>query len=346
MLRGLAKRLILWLLIGGLSLLVFGCNKSSSTKAGGQGGNEAQKLVVKIANWHAPDHPINIGLNKFKEEVEKQSQGKIVVQIFPNNQLGPEDTYIDSVKKGNVEMGIAGTLMGRDVPLINIAEMPFLFDNWEHARKVFSGELGQEITKGLEEKAGVRNLAWLSDGFRVISSRYELDSYEKLKGMRLRVPNTPVYVEMAKAFGANPVPMPFSEVYTALEQKVIDGQENPYATIRSSKFYEVQKYILESNHMFSPRLWIVNDKWFKGLPPEYQTLIEKAAKIAAEYQWQVSIDSENKDKELLRGYGVKITIPDPEFKQKLADSQKAVHEWMYGKYPGSQELAKKIKEIK
>lgn len=307
---------------------------------------EDKTYKIKVANWHAPEHPINIGLNKFKEIVEKESKGKMTVQIFPNSQLGPEDTYIDSVKKGNVEMGITGTLMGRDVPMINLGEMPFLFGGWDHAKKVFTGPLGDEIIKGLTEKAGVRNLAWIADGFRITTSSFELSSFEKFKGMRLRIPNTPVYVEMAKGFGANPVTMPFSEVFTALEQKVVDGQENPYATVRSSKFYEVQKFVLDSKHMFSPRLWIVNENFFKSLPEEYQKIITKASKEAADYQWQVSIDAEKKDMEFLKTQGVKVTVPDDAFKQKLLDSQKVMHQWFYEKYPGSKELAEKIRAAK
>jgi tripartite ATP-independent transporter DctP family solute receptor len=337
------KRVIALLIVLILSISMVGCKNTSSGQDSKVSG---ETYKIKIANWHAPDHPINVGLNKFKEIVEKKTDGKVTVQIFPNSQLGPEDTYIDSVKKGNVEMGITGTLMGRDVPMINIGEMPFLFRDWDHAKKVFSSPLGDEITNGLIEKAGVRNLAWVADGFRVITSNKDISSFDKLNGMRLRVPNTPVYVEMAKGFGANPITMPFSEVFTALEQKVVDGQENPYATIRSSKIYEVQKYILESNHMFSPRLWIVNEQFFKSLPSEYQKIITDAAKEAADYEWQVSIEQEQKDKNFIESQGIKIIVPDESFKQKLIDSQKSMYDWFYNKYPGSKEMADKIRAVK
>lgn len=341
------KKVIALLMVLVLSISLAACSgKTQDASSNAPGQNNEKTYKIKVANWHAPEHPINVGLNKFKELVEQKTDGKIKVEVYPNSQLGPEDTYIDSVKKGNVEMGITGTLMGRDVPMINIGEMPFLFDSWDHAKKVFMGPLGEEITNGLVEKAGVRNLAWMADGFRVTTSSFELSSFDKLKGMRLRIPNTPVYVEMTKGFGANPVTMPFSEVFTALEQKVVDGQENPYATIRSSKFYEVQKYILDSKHMFSPRLFIINESFYKSLPQEYQTIIADAAKEAAEYQWQVSIDSEKKDMEFLESQGVKITIPDENFKKQLLDSQKSMFEWFYNQYPGSKELAEKIRAAK
>jgi tripartite ATP-independent transporter DctP family solute receptor len=288
-----------------------------------------------VATWHAPEHPITKGLAKFKELIEAKSAGRIQVQLYPSAQLGPEDTYIDSVKKGNVEMGITGTLMGRDVPVINLGELPFLFDGWNHARKVFFGPIGTEMTAPLPEKAGVRNLTFFADGFRIISSNTDLTSFEKLNGMRLRIPNTPVYVEMTKGFGANPVTMAFSEVFTAIETKVVDGQENPAATIRSSRFYEIQKQVLDSKHMFSPRLLVINEKLYQSLGKDLQKAVDEAATAAAEYQWKISEQAETADMTFMQNEGVKIVVPDEAYKTKLRDSQKGMYAWFFGKYPDS-----------
>jgi len=302
-----------------------------------------EQYEMKIATWHAPEHPITIGLEKFEEIVERESEGRINVEIFPGAQLGPEDVYIDSIKMGTVQMGIAGTLLGRYVPLIHVGEMPFLFDGWDHAKGVFSGPIGEEMTKDLIEKIGVRNVAIFADGFRVVTSNFELSNFEKLQGMRLRVPNTPVYIRMAEGFGATPIAMPFAEVFTALEGGVVDGQENPYATIRSSKFYEVQDYILESNHMFSPRFLIINEDFLNSLPEDYQSIITDAGLEAADYQWQLARDAEQRDKEYLEGKGVNITIPDDTFRQKLIDSQSLMYTWFYEEFSGSKELAERIR---
>lgn len=306
----------------------------------------ADSYKIKVATWHAPEHPITRGLQNFKELVEKRSGGKIQVQLYPSSQLGPEDTYIDSVKKGNVEMGITGTLMGRDVPVINLGELPFLFDGWGHAKEVFFGQIGSDMVAPLPEKTGVRLIAWYADGFRVISSNTDLTSYEKLKGMRLRVPNTPVYIEMAKGFGANPITMAFSEVFTAIEQRVVDGQENPAATIRSSRFYEVQKQILDSKHMFSPRLLIINEKLLKGMSPEFQKIVLDSAKESAEYQWKISEEAEVEDLAFMQTKGVKVTVPNAEFKTKLRDSQKAMYTWFFGRYPDAKPYFDKITAMK
>jgi len=302
-----------------------------------------EQYEMKIATWHAPEHPITIGLEKFEEIVERESEGRINVEIFPGAQLGPEDVYIDSIKMGTVQMGIAGTLLGRYVPLIHVGEMPFLFDGWDHAKGVFSGTIGEEMTKDLIEKIGVKNVAIFADGFRVITSNFELSNFEKLEGMRLRVPNTPVYIRMAEGFGATPIAMPFAEVFTALEGGIVDGQENPYATIRSSKFYEVQDYILESNHMFSPRFLIINEDFLNGLSEDLQSIIKDAGLEAADYQWQLARDAAQRDKEYLEAKGVSITIPDDTFRQKLIDSQSAMYTWFYEEFQGSKELAERIR---
>lgn len=348
----LRKRLIAIAMCATLGLTLLGCGSGSKTTSGtsttpaAKPADDGKTYTIKVANWHAPEHPINVGLDKFKKDVESKSNGKIKVQIYPNSQLGPEDTYIDSVKKGSVEMGITGTLLGRDVPMINIGELPLLFRDWDHARKVFEGSVGQELTKGLEEKAGVKNLAWYADGWRVTSSNKPLEKFEDFKGFRLRIPNTPTYVEMAKAFGANPSTLPFSEVFTALEQKVVDGEENPYATILSSKFYEVQKYITDTKHMFSPRLFIINEKFFNSLPADYQKIVADAAKESAKYQWDVSIQQEQKQMDEIKSHGTKIIIPDEAFKKKLVESQKPVYDWFFAKYPGTKEMADKISAVK
>lgn len=306
----------------------------------------AESFKIKVTTWHAADHPITLGLAKFKALVEAKSNGRISVQVFPSAQLGPEDVYIDSVKKGNVEMGITGTLMGRDVPAINIGELPFLFNDWAHAKKVFLGPIGEELTAPLPEKAKVRNLVFFADGFRIISSNTDLSAFEKLKGMRLRVPNTPVYVEMTKGFGANPITMAFSEVFTAIETRVVDGQENPAATIRSSRFYEVQKGILDSKHMFSPRLLIINEALYQRMGPELQKAVDEAARESAEYQWKISEEAEVADVAFMAGEGTKIIVPDEAYKAKLRDSQKAMYAWFFEKYPESQPFFDKIRNVK
>lgn len=321
-----------------------GCGSSQSGDKDGT-SEPAKTFKIKVANWYAPEHPQNKALAKFKEIVEDKSQGNITVEIYDNAKLGSEDVFIDSVKNGTVEMGVPGTMLSKDQPLISVAEIPFLFRDYDHAYKALNGPIGDKMTEGLIEKVGVRNLAWTVNGLRQMTSNKEIKSMNDFKGLRLRVPNVPYYVQMGNALGLVPTTMAFSEVFTAMEQKVIDGQENPYATIRASSFNEVQKYALETNHMFSPNEWIINEKFYQSLGAEYQKIVEDAAKEAAAYNWELAKQKENEDKEWLKQNGMTINVPDEAFRKQLVDSQKEVRQWFYQNYPGSEDLVKQIEAL-
>lgn len=321
-----------------------GCGKTDT--ASKQSNDTSKKFTIKVANWYAPEHPQNQALAKFKEIVEKKSNGNIKVEIYDNSKLGSEDVFIDSVKNGTVEMGVPGTMLSKDQPLISVAEMPFLFRDYDHAYKALNGPIGDKMTEGLIEKVGVRNLAWTVNGLRQVTANRPIESMADFKGLRLRVPNVPYYVQMTKALGANPTTMAFSEVFTGLEQKVIDGQENPFSTIRSSSFNEVQKYCLVTNHMFSPNEWIINEKFYQSLGAENQKIVADAAKEAAAYNWELAKQKEVEDKDYLKKNGMTIIEPDAAFRQQMIDSQKEVRQWFYTNYPGSEELAKEIEALK
>lgn len=306
----------------------------------------AKTFKIKIATWYADGHPQIESLKLFKEIVEKESNKGIKVEIYPSSQLGSEEVFIDSVKRGTIEMGVPGIMTSKDLPKIAIAEMPFLFDGWEHAKKVFLGSIGKEIADGYLEASGARVLGWTVNGFREISSNRLVASYSDLENLRLRVPGVEYYIKMAEGFGSNPTPMAFSELFNALETKVVDGQDNPYPTVRASGMWEVQPFLLESRHIFSPNLWIINDRFFNKLPAEFQELVQKAAVQAIAYNWDLSIKKDTEDAEWLKSQGLTITLPSEEFKEKLKNSQTQVYEWFYKNYPGTKELAYKIRAIK
>jgi tripartite ATP-independent transporter DctP family solute receptor len=331
-----------------LVLLMAGCGSSDadgSGESGKSGSNE--KFTIKLASYYAKDHPQTQAANKFKELVEEKTENNITVEVYPDSQLGSEDSYIPAVKNGTVEMGITGTMVGNEgSPLISVAEMPFLFEGWDHAQKVFTGEIGKELADPLLEKSGIRGLAWSVNGFREVSSNKPIEKMEDFKGMKMRVPNVPYYVEMAEGLGASPVTMALTELFTALEQGTVDGQDNPYPTNLASSFYEVQDYMLETRHIFSPALWVINDTFFQKLPGDYQTIITDSANEASEYNWEISKEYDESAKEQLIEHGVKITVPDEGFKEELRDSQKDVEQWFYKEYPGSEELVEKIRSTK
>jgi len=300
--------------------------------------------TIKVANYFAENHPQNVALReKFKPMVEKNSKGTLKVEIYANSKLGAEKEFYDGVRNGTIEMGIPGMIMQSDIPRMAIPELPFLFKDWKHAKSVLTGPLGEEIAKDVESKHGVKVLAWSANGFRMVSSNKPIVKMEDFKGFRLRMPNIPNYIALGKSWGANVTPLPISEVFTALEQKVVDGQENPIATLRASGWYEVQKYVLESRHMFSPNVYVINVNFWKNLTPEQQKVVEEAAKVAAEYEWELLEKSEAADKKFLEEKGLKFTTPNEQFLKQMTAAAQPIYEDFYKKNPDLRELVEKIK---
>ncbi|KJE26562.1 TRAP transporter solute receptor, DctP family protein [Geobacillus kaustophilus] len=287
--------LFLVLLLGLLS----GCGGSGTKSTAGNGQSGGAK-VIKVANYFAEEHPQNIALReKFKKIVEEKSGGSLKVQIYPNSTLGAEKEFYDGVRNGTIEMGIPGLIMQNDIPKMGVPEWPFLFKDFEHVKKVLNGPIGKEIAKDLEKKHGVVPLAWSANGFRMFSANRTIDSMDDFEGLRMRMPNIPNYITIGKLLGTNVTPMPISEVFTALEQKVVDGQDNPIATLRASGWYEVQTDVLESKHMFSPNIYVINKKFWDSLTKEQQTIIQEAAKEAANYEFELMEKSYEEDKKFL-----------------------------------------------
>lgn len=346
------KKIVSMLLCAAMAAAMIGCSSSSGSDAGDSesAGKFADydSYTIRLANWFGETHPQNVALQQFADEVKEKTEGKITVELYPNSQLGSEDVYINSILEGTLEMSCQGTMMAEYVPAVNVAEMPFLFNNLEHAKATLGGEIGESITADMPEKCGVRCLAWTVNGMREVSSSKAVKSLGDFKGLKLRIPTTSLYVKTFEALGATPVAMSLSETYTALETGVADGQDNPYATVRASSFYEVQDYILETNHMFSPVEWCINEDFYQSLPEEFQKIVTEAAKNAADANWEMSMSTEKEDKEWLKEQGVEITEVDDamhaEMIKTLEDA--GVYEWMYNEYPGTKEYAEQIRDYK
>lgn len=323
-----------------LSLVLTACGSASNNQSG---GSEAVR-TIKIAHFFAEDHPQNIALKeKFKPFVEEKSGGKLKVQIFANSQLGAEKEFTDGVRNGTIEMGLPGGGLSTDMPKLGVPEWPFLFHDYAHAKKVLTGPIGEEITKGMVEKLGIRPLAITANGMRVISSNKPIQSMEDLEGFRLRMPNIRNYLELGKLWKANVVPLPMSEVFTALEQKVIDGQENPYATLKASGWYEVQSHVLESYHIFSHNIFVINEKFWNSLTPEQQQIIQEASKTAADYGWDLLMQEEEEIKNFLQEKGLKITVPDETLKQQMRQNVEPMYEQFYAEYDWAKDLVERIR---
>ena len=320
---------------------------SGETGTGGESSGEAatETKTIKFAHWFAEDHPQHQAMLMLKELVEERSNGTLKVDIYPNSQLGSEDVYDQSVSQGTVEMGCAGTNIQTFLPKIGVTEAPFLFNGWDDARAVFTGEIGEFVTDGLIEAGNMRCLAITVNGFRQMSSNKPMYDMDDLSGQKFRTPNIPHFVQMMDCLGATSVPMAMSEIFNALETKVVDGQENPYPTIYTSSYYEVQKYVLESNHMFSPNFWIINEAFYQGLTDEQREALDSSIAEAAAYNWDISMDENEEAKQAIIDSGMtEIIVPDEEFKQQMKDAMDPVYDWFFAEKEGAEEFVTMVRD--
>ncbi len=250
---------------------------------------DIQERTIRFGHLNNTDHPTSTGVKKFAELVAARSGGKIKVQEYPSSQLGNELQQQAALQGGVQEMLVASTTsLAGVVKEFGVFDFPFLFGNARQADAMVDGPLGKLLGGKLAEK-GVVVLGFFDLGFRnVTNGKRPVTKPEDLDGLKLRVIPNPVFLETFKTFKANPIPMPFAELYGALENKTVDGQENPFSVILSSKFYEVNKYVSATNHVYATNPVQVSKRFWDKLSPAEQKLLQDAAIEAQNYQRVVS----------------------------------------------------------
>ena len=259
------------------------------------------------------------GSSKLKEVAEKLSNGEIEVQIFPNSQLGGELEMVSQVRLGTLDMVMAGSgIVAAIEPTFSVTELPFIWKSREQAWKVLNGPIGDKMFALLEPK-GIKPLSWgVWDMRGFLTVGFDVAKPDDLKGKKIRVIENPLYVRTIRAYGGNPVPMAWPEVYSALQQKTIDGVETNYHGMSDSKLDEVAKSLAVSDHIWTATVFMINKKKFESLSPKLQEVVTKAAKAAGETMF-VNAGKANADAiALMEKNGVKIVHPD------RADFEKAV----------------------
>ena len=244
---------------------------------------DIQERTIRFGHLNNTDHPTSAGVKKFAEIVAAKSGGKIKVQEYAASQLGNELQQQSALQGGVQEMLVASTTsLAGIVKEFGLFDFPFLFSNAKQADAMVDGPLGKMLSGRLADK-GVVVLGFFDLGFRnVTNSKRPITKAEDLEGLKLRVIPNPVFLETFKTFKANPIPMPFAELYGALESKAVDGQENPFAVILSSKFYEVNKYVSATNHVYATNPVQISKRFWDKLNPAEQKLLQDAAIEAAE----------------------------------------------------------------
>jgi len=287
----------------------------------------AAAVEFKFAHSGSLEHQYQIGAEQFKKLVEEKSGGEMKVTIFPQAQLGGERDLAEGVRMGTIEMSsVAAGNMAGFVPELQVFGVPFLFQTREQVYAVLDGTVGKDLADIMLGK-GFVNLSIWEVGFRNMTNNIRpVKTPEDMKGLKIRVQESKIWIEFMKRLGAIATPIPFGELYTALQQNVVDGQENPVATIYSMKFYEVQKYLSLTGHTYEPALVFANPKWFNGLDPKHQAILRESAMEAAAFQRQKLAEMDKERFEVIKKAGVQVEEnPDKAaFAQATADLHKVL----------------------
>jgi tripartite ATP-independent transporter DctP family solute receptor len=270
----------------------------------------AAEVTLKLGHIADPQNPYAQGAQKFADLVAEKSGGTIKVEVYPSSQLGNQRDLVEGLTLGTLDLTMTSTaVLGNFHPQIAVFDLPFIFRDREHAFKALD-TVGMEISKDLEEK-GMKVLAFYENGVRNMTNNIRpIRVPEDMKGLKIRVMEQPIYIAMMKALGANPTPMAFGELFTALQKGVVDGQENPAAHIYTKRFFEVQKYISLTEHTYSAEPLVVSMITWNKLTPEQQTIIQEAAEEACDWQRQLAIDLENGYWDKIRESGKSEIITD------------------------------------
>lgn len=268
-------------------------------------------ITIKIGHVLAPTHPYQLGLEKFAQLVSQKTNGKVKVEIFHSSQLGNERDMVEGLQIGVLESTLVSTApLSSFTKKFYVFDLPFIFKDIKSARQIVDGPIGQELLKSLENQ-GVIGLCYFENGFRnITNSKKPINTPEDLKGMKIRTMENPVHMASFRAMGASPTPMAFGELFTALQQGTIDGQENPLPVIDTSKFYEVQKYLSFTEHFYAPAPLLISKLFFEKLSPQIQKAIKESALEARDYERQLLDDMNSKLEKDLAERGMKINKPD------------------------------------
>ncbi|HAS02979.1 MAG TPA: hypothetical protein DCR57_04370 [Pasteurella multocida] len=257
---------------------------------------------------------------KFNELLKEKTKGEIKLSLFPDSTLGNAQTMISAVRGGTIDLEMSGSPnFSGLVPKLNVIDIPFIFQNREHAYAVLDGEIGQGLLKELEAQ-GLKGLAFWEVGFRSFTnSKHPVKTPDDIKGLKVRTNQNPMYIQAFSILEANPVPMPLSELYTALETRAVDAQEHPVGIVWSAKLYEVQKHLSLTNHGYTPLIVVMNKAKFDGLSPALQSAILEAAKEAGAYQRKLNLDNEKGIIEKMQKAGIQVieTVDTKPFKAAI-----------------------------
>ena len=319
------RKLVCGLLATSLALSLAGCGgKTAATESAKPAETEAAKEEAKteaaaadgetyelvfahIADENNSWHKAAL---KFKEEVEANSDGRITVKIYPNNSLGSESEVLEMIQTGTCDMTITADSLSTWAPDLGFMGTPYMISDYDHLEKVVDGEVGETIEKEILDKAGMRCLTWFARGPRYLTSTKKVTSPADLSDVVIRVPDVPMYVKTWESFGAKPVPMALSEVFTSVQQGTINAQENPLALIKSNGFAEVFPYCMETEHVRGWIYAVIGETKYQSLPDDLKEVVDDAAAVMQSYERELFYADEEKLRADLEEAGMEFVPVD------------------------------------
>jgi tripartite ATP-independent transporter DctP family solute receptor len=311
--------------------IVAGCKKEK----------DEPEIVLKLGHGLDITHPVHKAMVYMAKRVSEKSSGRMKVDIFPNEQLGNEKECIEALQLGYLAMTKTSTApLEGFVPRMMIFGIPYLFRDNEHYWRAMKGPLGRELLLSGESK-GLRGLCYYDAGARSFYAKKEIHSPADLKGMKIRVQNSIMSMKMVEAMGGSPTPIPWGELYTALEQGVVDAAENNPPSFRTSRHYEVCKYYILDEHTRLPDMLVISTSVWNNLSRQFQQILQEAVEESVEYQRKIWAEAEEEDMKTVQDAGVKIIHPDKGlFRASVASLWDEFEDTDIG------ELIKRIQEVK
>ncbi|MGI6286647.1 TRAP transporter substrate-binding protein [Neomoorella humiferrea] len=337
--------LVISLVVGLFTVAIAGCGSSNNKQQ--SEGTKQGTINLRLADVVQPTHPMNVAAEKFAKKVQEKSNGRIKITIYPARQLGDDRQLFEQVQQGSLDMAeISVAPMGSTNPIVMALQMPFLFTDWDQYTKVIKSEATDKLLKGLE-KNNVKALAVYNAGFRhILTVNKPIKTPADLQGMKFRTAETPLHVDIFKALGANPTPMPYGEIYSGLQNKVIDGLEMDLSAILMEKHYEVAKDVTLSKHFTWPAILMINTAKFNSLTPEDQKIIQDAAKEVIDENVKDIAEIEKKAVSELTAKGVKMIELSASELAPFIEATKGVEQKYSSQDPAIAEFVKAARNVK
>ncbi|HEX9052431.1 MAG TPA: TRAP transporter substrate-binding protein [Anaeromyxobacter sp.] len=304
-------------------------------------GQEAK--VIRLGHVGYPGSLFAITSDEYAKRVNEKLKGKYEVKVFHSSQLGSDEDMLKGIKVGVLEMFLPSTTMSTVDPRFGVFEMPYLFKDRAHVKRVFEDPQVKKLLLDPLPAKGLRVLGVWENGFRVVTNNVRpIVEPADLKGIKLRVPSGVWRVKMFRAYGANPTPLAYGEVFAALQAGVMDGQENPFPQIWGGKFQEVQKYLSLTNHVYTPAYLVVSERYWKTLPPDVQQLLEKTAVDVGDF---ARSEGARLDKEILEKMRSKLKVNEVD-QAAFVKASAPVYEDFGKEVPGGKELIDRIQSLR